>query len=132
MTYRLGKNRRHWDSYVGFIFAGIGSIVGIGDIWALSLIVGTNSGGPFLVPYLIIMFSFGLTLMILEFVVGRHYQTSVITSFERIRKRFKWLGIILVSTAFSILSYYLVIIGWTYSESYPANLPPSDHPQISN
>ena len=100
---------------MGFIFAGIGSAVGIGNIWRFPYIVGTNGGGGFLVPYLIIMFSFGLALMILEFVVGRHYQTSVITSFERIRKRFKWLGIVLVATAFSILSYYLVILGWILS-----------------
>lgn len=109
------NSREHWGSYAGFIFAAIGSAVGIGNIWRFPYIVGTNGGGAFLIPYLIIMFSFGLAFMILEFVVGRHYQTSVITSFEKIRKRFRWLGMVMVGTAFAILSYYMVILGWILS-----------------
>lgn len=109
------NSREHWGSYAGFIFAAIGSAVGLGNIWRFPYIVGTNGGGAFLVPYLIIMFSFGLALMMLEFVVGRHYQTSVITSFEKIRERFRWLGIIMVGVAFAILSYYMVIVGWILS-----------------
>ena len=34
--------REHWGSYVGFIFASIGSAVGIGNIWRFPYIVGTN------------------------------------------------------------------------------------------
>jgi NSS family neurotransmitter:Na+ symporter len=111
----MQNGREHWGSYAGFIFAAVGSAVGIGNIWRFPYIVGTNGGGAFLLPYLIIMFSFGLALMILEFVVGRHYQTSVITSFENIRKRFRWLGIVMVGVAFAILSYYMVILGWILS-----------------
>lgn len=111
----LMQEREHWGSYTGFIFAAVGSAVGLGNIWRFPYIVGTSGGGAFLLPYLIIMFSFGIALMVLEFAVGRHYQTSVISSFEKIVKRFRWLGIILVGTAFAILSYYLVIVGWILS-----------------
>lgn len=54
------NKREHWGSYAGFIFAAIGSAVGLGNIWRFPCIVGTNGGGAFLVPYLIIMFSSGL------------------------------------------------------------------------
>ncbi|MFQ5969306.1 MAG: sodium-dependent transporter [Nitrososphaerales archaeon] len=111
----MRSNREQWGSYVGFIFAAIGSAVGIGNIWRFPYIVGTSGGGAFLVPYLIIIFTFGLSFMILEFAVGRHYQTSVITSLINIRKKFKWLGVAIVSVVSAILSYYLVILGWILS-----------------
>ncbi|MFQ5941127.1 MAG: sodium-dependent transporter [Nitrososphaerales archaeon] len=111
----MQNKREYWGSYTGFIFAAVGSAVGLGNIWRFPYIVGTNGGSAFLIPYLIIIFSFGLALMIMEFAVGRHYQTSIITSFEKIRKRFRWLGTIMVGVAFAILSYYMVILGWIIS-----------------
>ena len=108
-------NREQWGSNLGFIFAAIGSAVGIGNIWRFPYIVGTNGGGAFLVSYLIVLFSFGLAFMILELSIGRYYQTSVLSAFEKIRKRFKWIGLVMVGTTFVILSYYLVILGWILS-----------------
>jgi len=55
--------REHWQSYYGFLFAVIGSAVGIGNIWRFPYLVGTNGGGAFLVPYLLVMVSFGLAFM---------------------------------------------------------------------
>jgi NSS family neurotransmitter:Na+ symporter len=51
----------------------------------------------------------------LEFVVGRYYKTSVMESMKRIQERFRYAGIIIVGITFSILSYYLVILGWVLS-----------------
>lgn len=104
--------REYWGSYSGFIFAIIGSAVGLGHIWRFPYIVGANGGDAFLLPYIIVMFTFGLAFMILELAIGRYYQGSVITSFERIKKRFRWIGMIIVGIAFSILSYYMVLVGW--------------------
>jgi len=107
--------REQWGSQLGFVLACIGSAVGLGNIWRFPYIVGTNGGGAFLVPYAIITVCFGLAFMILEFAVGRYYQTSVISSLMNIRKRFKWPGIIIVIISTAILSYYLVILGWVLS-----------------
>ncbi|WP_054848168.1 hypothetical protein [Methanoculleus chikugoensis] len=55
--------REQWSSTLGgFILAGIGSAVGIGNIWRFPpYIVGVNGGGgAFLIPYLIAVFLFGL------------------------------------------------------------------------
>lgn len=107
--------REQWGSNLGFIFAAVGAAVGIGNIWRFPYIVGANGGGAFLASYLIVLFSFGLAFMILELAIGRYYQTSIISAFEKIRKRFKWLGLIMIGTTFLILSYYLVILGWILS-----------------
>jgi NSS family neurotransmitter:Na+ symporter len=109
------ENREQWHSNLGFIFAAIGSAVGIGNIWRFPYIVGTNGGGAFLVTYVIVIFSFGLAFMVLEIAIGRYYQTSILSAFERIRRRFKWIGVIMIGITFAILSYYLVILGWVIS-----------------
>jgi neurotransmitter:Na+ symporter, NSS family len=108
----LIETREQWGSNLGFIFAAVGSAVGIGNIWRFPYIVGTNGGGAFLLCYVIVLFSFGLAFMVLELAIGRHYKTSVLSAFERINKRFKWIGLITIGTTFAILSYYLVILGW--------------------
>lgn len=107
--------REQWSSHLGFIFAAVGSAVGIGNIWRFPYIVGTNGGGAFLITYFIVIFSFGLTFMILELAVGRHYRTSILSSFANIRKRFKWAALVPVGVTFTILSYYLVVLGWVLS-----------------
>lgn len=110
--------REQWASYSGFILASIGAAIGLGNIWRFSYIAGVNGGGAFLVPYIIVAGSFGLIFMMLELGVGRRFQQSVIPSMGMIRKKFKFIGIITTFVSFSILSYYLVIVGWVVSYVY--------------
>jgi len=109
------RTRENWNSYYGFLFAAIGAAVGIGNIWRFPYIVGTNGGGAFLITYIIVIFTFGLSFMFLEFLVGRYYQTSIISSLMSIKNKFKFIGIFMVVITFSIVSYYLVILGWVLS-----------------
>ncbi|AEA47768.1 sodium-dependent transporter [Archaeoglobus veneficus] len=104
--------REKWSSRIGFLLAGIGSAVGLGNVWRFPYIVGQNGGGAFLIPYLISVFLFGLPLMLLEFSTGRLFKGSVVSSLKKIRKKFKWIGIAVVSVLTVVLSYYLVITGW--------------------
>lgn len=106
------KKREEWNTHLGFILASIGSAVGLGNIWRFPYVVGENGGGAFLVPYVIITIGFGLIFMMVEFAVGRYYQTSIISCLVKIRKKFKIPGIFIVSVSFVILSYYLVVLGW--------------------
>jgi NSS family neurotransmitter:Na+ symporter len=119
--------REKWSSSIGFILASIGSAVGIGNIWRFPYIVGANGGGAFLIPYFIAVFMFGMPLMILEFVMGRHFKTSVVPAFSAIERRFRMAGFFLVFVMSMILSYYLVITGWVlaYSLFFIINQPVS-------
>ncbi|RZN42871.1 MAG: sodium-dependent transporter [Methanophagales archaeon ANME-1-THS] len=105
--------RERWSSRIGFLLAGIGSAVGLGNIWRFPYIVGQNGGGAFLIPYLISILLLGIPLMILEFAVGRHFRGSTVSSLKRIRNELKWIGVIVTIVSTVILSYYLVITGWT-------------------
>lgn len=109
--------REKWSSSIGFILASIGSAVGIGNIWRFPYTVGENGGGAFLIPYLIAIFLFGLPLMILEFALGRHFKTSVVSTFNTIGKKSRMAGFFLVFVMVMIVSYYLVITGWVLAYS---------------
>ncbi len=105
--------REKWSSRTGFLLAGIGSAVGLGNVWRFPYIVGENGGGAFLIPYLIAIFVLGLPLMILEFSVGREFKGSVVSSMKKIKGQLRWVGILVVLVSIMVLSYYLVVTGWT-------------------
>ncbi|HII76852.1 MAG TPA: sodium-dependent transporter [Methanolinea sp.] len=109
----MTPEREHWSSGAGFVLAAIGSAVGIGNIWRFSAVVGQNGGGAYLVPYLIAVFAFAMPLMILELAMGRHFQGTVVSAFCSVRAEFRVLGWLLCAIIFLVLSYYLVIAGWT-------------------
>ncbi|WP_016939254.1 sodium-dependent transporter [Nitrosopumilus sp. SJ] len=109
------KQSEKWNSGFGFLLACIGSAVGMGNIWRFPYVAGENGGGGFLVPFLIIVASFGFLLMLLEFAIGRKYKSSIVTGMANISKKFRWIGAFIAVVAFSILSFYLVILGWVLS-----------------
>ncbi len=100
-----------WSSRPGFILAAIGSAVGIGNIWRFSTVVGQNGGGAYLIPYLIAVLLVGLPLMILEMQAGQHTRSAVIAAFEKASLR--WADWIVLFVVIGVISYYLVITGWT-------------------
>ena len=102
-----------WSSNLGFILAAVGSAVGIGNIWRFSSVVGQNGGGAYLVPYFLAVLCFAVPLMILEMSVGRHLRSSVVSSFALAGEKLKIFGWLICLIVLLILSYYLVIMGWT-------------------
>ncbi|MDO8842273.1 sodium-dependent transporter [Methanocalculus sp.] len=100
-----------WSSRSGFILAAIGSAVGIGNIWRFSTVVGQNGGGAYLIPYLTAVLLVGLPLMILEMRAGQQTRSAIIAAFEKASIR--WAGWIVLLVVIGVISYYLVITGWT-------------------
>lgn len=102
-----------WSSRLGFLFAAVGSAVGIGNIWRFSAVVGQNGGGAYLIPYVFAVAAFGIPLMVLELAVGRRLRTNLVGAFRMVGPRLEPLGWFVATVVFTILSYYLVITGWT-------------------
>ena len=102
-----------WSSNTGFLLAAIGSAVGIGNIWRFSSVLGQNGGGAYLIPYLIAVFLFALPLMVLELMIGRKFRGTLVSAFRSVRPWFHILGWLLCGIVLLVLSYYLVITGWT-------------------
>ncbi len=104
--------REHWSKF-GFLLAAIGSAVGLGNIWRFPYMVGSNGGGAFLIPYLVAVIVFGMPLMMLELDAGSRFKGSVVTTLKQINRKVWPLGVLAPIVSLSILSYYLVISGWT-------------------
>jgi NSS family neurotransmitter:Na+ symporter len=117
--------REKWRTNSGFILACIGSAVGVANIWRFPYIVGENGGGAFLIPFFLVVSGLGIILMMLEFAVGKYFQSSIVKSLEKIKSKLRWSGVIIASVSLAILSYYLVIIGWIgfFLTSFVVNMP---------
>ncbi len=108
--------REHWGSRLGFILAAAGSAVGLGNIWKFPYMAGENGGGAFLIIYLALVFTIGISVMLAEFVIGRMSEKNAIGAFAKLKGGL-WpvIGFFGVAAAFIILSFYSVVAGWTIS-----------------
>jgi len=104
--------RERWSGRVPFIFAAIGSAIGLGNIWRFPYLTYEYGGGAFLVPWIIGLVVLGIPWMMMEFGMGRYFQRSAPGVFEGIGKKWEWLGWWPVWVAFLIVSYYTVVIAW--------------------
>lgn len=102
-----------WSSQAGFLAAAIGSAVGLGNIWRFAYVAGQNGGGAFLVAYVIAVALCGLPLLAWELSAGRRYRGGVVAALSAIHPRLRLLGAGIALLGFVLLSYYLVITGWT-------------------
>jgi NSS family neurotransmitter:Na+ symporter len=107
------EERSQWRSNLGFLFAAIGSAVGLGNIWRFPYVAYENGGGAFLVPYIVALFTAGIPILMLEFALGHHKEASAPKAFRHIDAKWEWLGWwAVLFVMFGISLYYIVVIGW--------------------
>ena len=105
----------NFGSRMGAIFAAAGSAVGLGNIWRFPMLVGDNGGAAFILIYILSILIVGIPIMVAEFVIGRHTQSNMIEAFHQLAPGKWWriIGVMGIGVAFIILSYYIVVSGWT-------------------
>ncbi|TJY59360.1 sodium-dependent transporter [Sinimarinibacterium sp. CAU 1509] len=110
----MSAAREHWGSRFGFIMAAAGSAVGIGNIWRFPYTTGNNGGGAFLLIYLAMVLGFGIALATAEMLVGRSAQRNPVGAFRILGgKGWPLVGYAGALTGFVILSFYIIVAGWT-------------------
>ena len=107
------EKRQRWPSKIVFIFAAIGSAVGLGNIWRFPYLAGKYGGGSFLIPYAIMLFVLGIPLLIMEFAIGQRMQLGAVGSFRRIKSKLSGIGLAGVLCGFVVVSYYAVVMAWS-------------------
>lgn len=110
--------REQWGSRIGFIFAAVGSAVGLGNIWRFPYMVADNGGGIFFFIYLFALLTAGIPIMILEFGIGHKFRGGAPLSFAKMNRKWEWLGWWQVLVCFFISVYYVVVIAWAMSYVY--------------
>ena len=109
------ETRSNFGSKIGAVLAAAGSAVGLGNVWRFPTEVGNNGGAAFIVVYLLCIAFIGIPVMLSEFLIGRHTRANTITAFSKLAPGKWWRleGVAGVFVAFIILSYYIVVSGWT-------------------
>ena len=95
-----------------FIFAAIGSAVGLGNIWRFPYIAYSNGGGAFMIPYIVALLTAGIPLLFLDYAIGHRYRGSAPLSYRRLHRLTEPVGWWQVLICFIIGVYYAVILAW--------------------
>ena len=110
----MTQARESWGTRFGFVMAAAGSAVGLGNIWKFPYMTGENGGGAFLLIYLGFVLFFGLSLLMAELVIGRTAQLNPVGAYRKLGGP-AWVpvGLVGIGAGFLILSFYIVVAGWT-------------------
>ena len=104
--------RAVWSSKWAFILAAAASAVGLGNLWRFPYLAAKYGGGMFLLTYLVLVFTFGISLLLLEIALGRKTGLSAIGAFKSFGKKYAFIGFFASLIPFIITPYYCVIGGW--------------------
>jgi len=118
--------RARWTSRTIFLFAAIGSAVGLGNIWRFPYLTYKFGGGAFLIPYLLALIILGIPLLILEFAIGQKLQQGAVGAFRKINSRLRGIGAGAIISGFLVVIYYAAVIAWTvffFIKSFNFELP---------
>ncbi|MDZ7677313.1 MAG: sodium-dependent transporter [Acidimicrobiales bacterium] len=103
-----------WRSERAYVFAAIAGVVGLGNIWRFPYMAGQHGGGSFLLAYLVCVVVIGIPLAALESGAGNLARRSPVGLFRRAAGGAgAVLGWAVIAMTVAIMSYYLVVTGWT-------------------
>ncbi len=97
---------------IGFVLAAAGSAVGVGNIWRFPTLAAKNGGGLFLITYLVLVLTFGFSLLITDIAIGRKTGKSSTEAYKLVHPKWNFLGKLTFLVPSIILCYYVVIGGW--------------------
>lgn len=102
-------------SKIGFILATLGSSIGLGHIWKFPYMAGQNGGGAFVLFYLFLAISIGVSMLIAEMLVGNKAKTNPVDSFVKLQPQqkstWKFIGIVTIGGPM-VMTFYAVVLGW--------------------
>ena len=106
------KSSGNFSGQLGFVLAAAGSAVGLGNIWRFPYLAARDGGGLFLVVYLILLVTFGFTMLAVDICIGRRTRQSGIRAFGAARPGWGFLGKLTFIVPAIIMTYYAVVGGW--------------------
>lgn len=115
-----------WLGRWGFILAATGSAVGLGNIWKFPYMTGEYGGAAFVLVYLACILAVGVPIMMVEIGFGRRGRGSPIDAIRRVAQEsgrgsaWSLIGWMAMLCGFMILSFYVVVAGWSFSYMWKA------------
>lgn len=109
------EQKSTFSTRIGVIAATVGSAIGLGNIWRFPAEAQLNGGGAFLIIYIGCVFLLGIPVMLAEFSLGRAGGSDSVGNIRNLTPNSRWwvAGTIGLIASYLILSYYMVVAGWT-------------------
>lgn len=108
----MEKKSNHFSGQIGFVLAGSRKRRRCRQPLAFSLSGAKDGGGLFLIIYLVLVLTFGFTLLTSDIAIGRRTKQSAIGAYTQMNPKWKFLGILTFLVPVLIMTYYAVIGGW--------------------
>lgn len=113
-----------WSSRLAFYLATVGGAVGLGSIWRMPYLVGSNGGSAFISVFVLACLMIATPLLVAEFLIGRRARLSppeaagVVARESGLSTKWNAIGVLGTIAAFAIISYYTVIAGWVLAYTW--------------
>lgn len=111
----MSQDKGTFSSRLGVIAATVGSAIGLGNIWRFPGEAQANGGAAFLFIYILCVFLLGVPVMLAELSLGRAGRSDSVGNFKNLTPGKRWwlVGVIGLLSSYLILSFYMVVAGWT-------------------
>ncbi len=111
----MSSDKGTFSSRLGVLAATVGSAIGLGNVWRFPGEAQANGGAAFLFIYILCVFVLGVPVMLAEFSLGRAGRSDSVGNFRNLTPGSRWwlTGVIGLLTSYLILSFYMVVAGWT-------------------
>ena len=90
---------------LGFVLAAAGSAVGLGNLWRFPTLASKYGGGLFLIVYLIMVLTFGFSLLMTDIAIGRRTGKSSIDAYKLVHPKWGVLGKLTFAVPCLIIPY---------------------------
>ena len=80
----MEKKSSNFSGQIGFVLAAAGSAVGVGNLWRFPYLAAKDGGGLFLMIYLVLVLTFGFTLLTSDIAIGRRTGESAIRAYTKL------------------------------------------------
>ena len=111
-AHTAAADRGAFSGRSAFIFAAIGSAVGLGNIWRFPAVAYENGGGAFMIPYLVALMTAGIPLLFLDYAIGHRWRGSAPLAWRRVKRWTEFIGWWQVLICVVIAAYYALILAW--------------------
>lgn len=108
----MDEDRGSFSGRIGFILTAAGAAIGLGCIWRFPYLTAQHGGGIFILIYLLLLSTLGVTLLVTEIAIGRKTGTGILGAFGKLNKKFTFLGYLCLLVPLIIQPYYSVLGGW--------------------
>ena len=118
MSNHTNPQANQWNSRFGYIMVAAGAAIGLGNIWKFPYLAYQGGGGIFLIVYIVIIALMAHPMVEMETAIGRHTGADTVTCFERIDKKWGFVGWISNVCTLLINMYYVVVGGWVLKYAF--------------